>query len=78
MLPRDCQDIERCEMRRFAPRFHIELCAHAPDELSLTTFRGKHPGQKKQTACLYRFHISAERLRRRRERAGRADNRLDT
>src|SRR5262249_34022617 len=30
-------------------------------------FRGKHPGQKQQIARLHRFHVSAERLWRRRE-----------
>jgi hypothetical protein len=30
-------------------------------------FGGQHPAQKKQIARLYRFHICAERLRRRRE-----------
>ena len=34
---------------------------------AFVAFRGKHPAQKKQIARLHRFHIGAERLRRRRE-----------
>src|SRR5437016_11558547 len=67
MLPRDSEDVERREVSRLAPGFYIELRANAPNEFRLVTFRGKHPAQKKQIAGLHRFHIGAERLRRRRE-----------
>ena len=67
MLSRDSERVERREVSRLAPRFHIELGADAPNEFRLAAFRGKHPGQKKQIAGLHRFHIGAERLRRRRE-----------
>src|SRR5438132_3724409 len=67
MLPRNSKDIERREMSRLAPRFHIELRADAPNEFRGMAFRRKHPAQKKQIARLHRFHIGAERLRRRRE-----------
>ena len=67
MLPRDSEDIERREVSRLAPRFHIELRADAPNEFRRVAFRGKHPAQKEQIARLHRFHIGAERLRRRRE-----------
>ena len=67
MLPRDRQGVERREVSRLAPRFHIELRADAPNEFRHATFRGKHPGQKKQIARLHRFRIGAERLRRCRE-----------
>ncbi len=65
MLPRDSEDVERREVSRLAPRFHIELRADAPNEFRGVAFRGKHPAQKKQIARLHRFHIGAERLRRR-------------
>ena len=67
MFPRDSESVERREVSRLAPRFHIELRADAPNEFRPAAFRGKHPGQKKQIARLHRFHIGAERLRRRRE-----------
>ena len=67
MLPRDSEDVERREVSRLAPRFHIEFRADAPNEFRAVAFRGKHPAQKKQIARLHRFHIGAERLRRRRE-----------
>src|SRR5438876_124200 len=67
MLPRDSEDVERRKVSRLAPRFHIELRADAPNEFCPVAFRGKHPAQKKQMARLHRFHIGAERLRRRRE-----------
>src|ERR1700730_1131207 len=67
MLPRDSEDVQRREVSRLAPRFYIELRADAPNEFRLVAFRGKHPAQKKQIARLHRFHIGAERLRRRRE-----------
>ncbi len=67
MLPRHSEDVERREVSRLAPRFHIELRADAPNEFRPVAFRGKHPAQKKQIAGLHRFHIGAERLRRRRE-----------
>jgi hypothetical protein len=65
MLPRDGEDVERREASRLAPRFHIDFRADAPNEFRPVAFRGKHPAQKKQIARLHRFHISAERLRRR-------------
>ena len=65
--PRDSEDVERREVSRLAPRFHIELRADASNEFRRAAFRGKHPGQKKQIARLHRFRIGAERLRRRRE-----------
>ncbi len=67
MLPRDCKAIESSEISRFPPGFHIKLRADAPNELRRAAFGGKHPGQKKQIACLHRFHIDAKRLRLRRE-----------
>src|SRR6202041_1398197 len=67
MLPSDSESIERREMSRFAPRFHIKLRSHAPHKLCASAFSGKHPGQKKQIARLYRFRVDAERLRGRRE-----------
>jgi hypothetical protein len=67
MLPRDSEGVERREVSRLAPRFHIELRADAPDEFRRAAFGGKHSGQKKQIARLHRFRIGAERLRRRRE-----------
>jgi hypothetical protein len=67
MPPRDSEDVERREVSCFAPRFHIELRADAPNEFRPVAFRGKHPAQKKQIARLHRFHIGAERLRGRRE-----------
>jgi hypothetical protein len=67
MLLRDSEDVERREVSRLAPRFHIELRADTPNEFRPVAFRGKHPAQKKQIARLHRFHIGAERLRRRRE-----------
>ncbi len=67
MLSRHSEDVERREVSRLASRFHIELRADAPNEFRPVAFRGKHPAQKKQIARLHRFHISAERLRRRRE-----------
>ena len=62
MLPRDSEDVERREVSRLAPRFHIELRADAPNEFRSVAFGGKHPAQKKQIARLHRFHIGAERL----------------
>src|SRR2546421_5851224 len=67
MLPRDSEYIERREVSRLVPRFHIELRADAPNEFGHVAFRGKHPAQKKQIARLHRFHIGTERLRRGRE-----------
>jgi len=72
MLACDGEDIERRQVSRLAPRFHIELGANAPNEFRLMAFRGQHPAQKKQIAGLHRFHIGAERLRRRRERDAKA------
>jgi hypothetical protein len=62
MFFRDREDIERREVSRLASRVHIEFRADASNEFRDATFRGKHPGNKKQIACLHRFHISAERL----------------
>src|SRR6266478_841526 len=67
MFSRDSENVERREMSRLAPRFHIELRADASDEFRPAAFRRKHPGQKKQITRLHRFHIGAERLRRRRK-----------
>src|SRR6266487_4294456 len=67
MFSCDSENVERREMSGLAPRFHIELRADAPNEFRPAAFRGKHPAQKKQIARLHRFHIGAERLRRRRE-----------
>src|SRR5256885_8777161 len=67
MLPRDSEDIERRELSRLAPRFHIEFSADAPNEFRPSAFRRKHPRQKKQIARLHGFRIRAERLRGRRE-----------
>jgi len=54
-------------MSRLAAHFYIELRADAPKEFCRAAFRGKHPGQKKQIACLHSFHIGSKWLRRRRE-----------
>ncbi len=67
MLPRDSEGVERREVSRFAPCFHVEVRPDAPSEFRPVAFRGKHPGQKQQIARLHRFHIGAERLRRRGE-----------
>ena len=67
MLPRDGETVERREVSRLAPRFHIQLRADTPNEFRRVAFRGKHPAQKEQIARLHRFHVGAERLRRRRE-----------
>src|SRR4029077_18420557 len=48
MLPRDSEDVERREVSRLAPRFHIELRADASDEFRAAPFRGKHPTGKKR------------------------------
>ena len=67
MLSRDSEDVERREVSRVAPRFHIELRTDASNKFRAAAFCGKHPGKKKQIARLRRFHIGAERFRRRRE-----------
>src|ERR1700751_2502571 len=67
MLPRDSQAIERCKTSRPVPRFQIQFRPNASDEFSPLAFGGNHPGQKKQLARLYRFHVDAERFGRRRE-----------
>src|SRR6266850_1484227 len=67
MLPRDSEAIENRQASRRAPCFHIEFRTNAPNEFRAMAFSGKHPTQKKQIARLDRFHIGAERLRRRRE-----------
>ena len=48
MLPRDSEDVERREVSRLAPRFHIEFRSDAPSELGPAPFCGKHPCEKKQ------------------------------
>src|SRR6516162_8343359 len=63
----DGEAVERSEVSCLAPCFHVELCADAPNEFHRVIFGGKHPAQKKQVARLHRFHVGAERLRRRRE-----------
>src|SRR5215468_4754819 len=65
MLPRDSERVQRPKVSRLAPRLHIELCADAPNEFRPASFRGQHPGQKKQSAGLHRFRVGAKRLRRR-------------
>src|SRR5438309_7241228 len=67
MLPRDSEAVQRREASRLAPRLDVELRPDAPREFRPVAFRRKHPAQKKQIARLHRFHIGAERLRRRRE-----------
>src|SRR5207245_1226377 len=67
MLPRNTKGVECGEMSRFAPRFHVELRAEASNEFRRAAFRGKHARQKKKIPRLHRFHICAERLRRRRK-----------
>ena len=67
MLLRHREHIERREVSRLAPGFHIKLRSDAPNEFRLTAFRGKHPGQEKQIARLHRLRIGAERLRWRQE-----------
>jgi len=64
MPSRDSEDVERREVSRLAPRFHIDLRSEAPDDFRPAAFGGKHPAQKKQIARLHRFSIFAERLRR--------------
>ena len=63
MLSRNREGVERREVGRFAPRFHVEFRADAPHEFRRAAFRGEHAGQKKQIARLHRFRIGAERLR---------------
>src|SRR5207245_2810411 len=67
MLPRNTKGVECGEMSRFAPRFHVELRAEASNEFRRAAFRGKHARQKKKIPRLHRFHVRAERLRRRRK-----------
>src|SRR5258708_30297313 len=67
VFARNRKAVERSEISRLPPRFHIKLPADAPNELRRTAFRGQHPSQKEQIARLQRFHIGAERLRWRRE-----------
>jgi hypothetical protein len=67
MLARNSEDVERREVRRLAPRFHIKLRSDPPNEFCFAAFRGKHPSQKEQIAGLHRFRIGAERRGRRRE-----------
>src|SRR6266566_4128031 len=67
MLPRDREHVERREASCLASRFDIELRTDAPDELRPVSFRGKHPAQKQEIACLHRFRIRTERLGRCRE-----------
>src|SRR6266480_5596695 len=67
MFSRDSENVERGEVSRLAPRFHIELRADAPNEFRGVAFRRKHPAQKKQIARLHRFHVRAERFRGRRK-----------
>src|SRR6266480_2658482 len=67
MFSCNSENVERGEVSRLASRFHIELRADASNEFRLAAFRGKHAGKKKQIACLHRFYIGSERLRRRRE-----------
>src|SRR5258707_14035219 len=67
MFSRDREAVERREVSCFASSFDVELGADAPDKFRDAAFCGKHPGEKKQIACLHRFHIGAERFGRRRE-----------
>src|ERR1700682_3134190 len=46
ILPRDSEDIERREVSRLAPRFHIQLRADPPNKFCCVALRGKHPAQK--------------------------------
>src|ERR1700682_3901994 len=54
MLPRDSEDVERCEVSRLAPRFHIELRSDAPNEFRRVALRGKHAAQKEQKPLPHR------------------------
>jgi len=67
MLPRDSEDVERCEVSRLAASFHIEFRTDAPNEFRAVAFGGKHAAQKKQIARLHRFHVGTEWLRGRGE-----------
>src|SRR6185295_13645592 len=67
MFARNRKAVERRKISRPPPRFHVKLCADAPNELRRATFRRQHASQKEQIACLHRFHIGAKRLRWRRE-----------
>src|SRR5437660_12383292 len=67
MFSCDSKNVERREVSRFAPSFHIELGADAPNEFRAAAFRWKHSSQKKQIARPHRFHIGAEWFRRRRQ-----------
>ena len=63
-------NIEHCSANGhlfIAGEENIELRADTPNEFRPVTVRGKHPTQIKQIARLHRFHIGAERLRRRRK-----------
>jgi hypothetical protein len=67
MLAQDGEGVERREMSRLAPRFHIQFRAKVANEFRYRSCRGNHPAQKKQIAGLHRFDIHAERLWRRRK-----------
>jgi len=67
MLPRDGEGVERRELSRLAPCFHIEFRADAPDEFCPMAFRGEHPAQKKEVSRLYASALGGERLGRHRE-----------
>ena len=64
MLPRDSEDVERCQLSGLASRLHVEFRADAPDEFRFTAYSGKHSGEKEQVARPHRFRVDAERLRR--------------
>jgi hypothetical protein len=64
MLPRNSESVQRRSVSGFAACFYVELSADTPDEFCLAAFRRKHPGQKKQIACLHCFRIGTEWLGR--------------
>jgi len=65
---RDSEDVERRQASGLAPRVDLKLRSDRADECRLAAFRRKHSAQKEQIARPHRLHVSAERLRRRRER----------
>jgi hypothetical protein len=64
VAPRHSERIQRREVSGLAPCFCVEFGADPPNKFRLAAHRGKHTGKEKKIACLHRFYISAEGLRR--------------
>jgi hypothetical protein len=67
MLSCHGEDVDCGKMCRFASCFDVQFSADAPNELGTVTVSWEHPAQKKDVPGLYRLHIRAERLGRRRQ-----------